>query len=388
MKIVLFTDTYFPQMNGVVSFLSGAIELLSRKHEVVLFAPGGKRLRVERKKGIRIYWIPSSPFPFYEGYKIASMNYKRVSDLLKKEDPDVVHAHAPVVLGIQGIIAAKRKNIPVVITHHTHFPDYVPHLLNGKLPKALDKLSGYTVKKLIKQVYKNADVVTAPTQELVGELKSYGLDNVEYLPNGVKLKKFTMSANAAERFKKKFKIPGNKKIVLYLGRISFEKRLDVLLHAFSMIEREDRLLLIAGGGPYLSELKRVAKFLKIKNIRFTGFLSDRDIPAAYACADIFASSSDSETFGLTFVEAMHMGIPIVGVAKLGAKELIKDGKNGMLIRPGCATRFAAALEKLLKDSRLRKRLGKNGHEMAKEYSLQKSVKKTEHIYGRVSRSTR
>ena len=196
MKIAIFTDTYLPQMNGVVSYLLDSIGELSKKHEIIVFAPGDK-LKVEKKK-VKTYWIPSSPFPFYEGYKIASMNYARISELIKKEKPDIIHAHAPVVLGVQGIICAKRRNIPLVITHHTHFPDYVPHLLNGKLPEAFGDMSGYTVKQLIRHVFTNADVVTAPTNELVKELRSYGLRNVVQLPNGVKLKKRPTNAVTAK----------------------------------------------------------------------------------------------------------------------------------------------------------------------------------------------
>ena len=388
MKVVLFTDTYLPQMNGVVAYLSDAISELCKKHEVVLFAPGDKRLRVERKKNLKVYWIPSSPFPFYEGYRIASMNYKRVSDLLKKEAPDVVHAHAPVVLGVQGIISARRKNIPVVITHHTHFPDYVPHLLNGKLPKALDSLSDLGVKKLIKQVYKKADIVTAPTQELVEELSSYGLKNVVQLPNGIRLSRFRAGKKAGEAFRKKHGIPKNRKVVLYLGRVSFEKKLDVLLHAFSMIDKKDNMLVIAGQGPYLEKVKELAKTLGIRDIRFTGFLSEDEVASAYAAADIFASASDTETFGLTFVEAMESCLPVVGVSMFGAKEIIKNGKTGLLVPPGNTRKFARALEKLLSDGKLRKKFGLAGRERARNYSLANSIKRTESIYNKVKKSTR
>ena len=379
MKIAIFTDTYLPQMNGVVSYLLDSIGELSKKHEIIVFAPGDK-LKVEKKK-VKTYWIPSSPFPFYEGYKIASMNYARISELIKKENPDIIHAHAPVVLGVQGIICAKRRNIPLVITHHTHFPDYVPHLLNGKLPEAFEDMSGYTVKQLIKHVFTNADVVTAPTNELVKELRSYGLKNVVQLPNGVKLRKFKRNAKKGREFREKLDIPQNKKVILYLGRVSFEKKLEILLHAFSMID--NAYLVIAGKGPYLDDVKKLASALKIKNIRFTGFLKDEDIQGAYSAADIFASPSDTETFGLTFVEAMQSELPVVGVSKLGAKEIIEDGKTGFLVAPGKARAFANALKKLLKNAALRRKFGRNGKERAKKYSLQNSIKRTEEIYGQV-----
>jgi glycosyltransferase involved in cell wall biosynthesis len=392
MKIAIFTDTYLPQMNGVVAYLTDAIRLLRKDNDVVLFAPHDGKFRIdEPSKGLRICWIPSTPFPFYEGYRIASVNYKRVSELLKKERPDIVHAHAPVVLGMQGIIAAKRKKIPVVATYHTHLPDYLPHLLSGKLPAALNDISGYTVKKLIKHAFRSTDVVTAPSHELVRELRSYGLGNVVYLPNGVDLKRFRKNKDSEKEFRELYGIPKNKKVVLYLGRISFEKKLDKLLEAFRRIEKKDRLLLVVGGGPYLEQFREFAGALGIKNAIFTGFVKKRHLAAAYGCADIFASASDSETFGLTFVEAMHMGLPVVGVRRFGAKELIDDEKTGLLVEPDDEKGLADAMERLLGSRTLCKRMGKNAEESAKDYSLRKSIRMTMEIYdeliGGLGRST-
>lgn len=382
MKIAVFTDSYSPQVNGVVAYLTDSIRLLSQRDEVVLFAPGKKRLRKERVgKNLTIYWIPAAPFPFYEGYRVSSMNYKRVSDLLKEVDPDIVHAHAPVVLGLQGMVSAKRKGIPIIVTYHTHFPDYVPHLLNGRLPEPFSRISHYTVKKMIKHVFKMADAVTAPTHELVRELRSYGLGNAVYLPNGIELERFIYDRQKAEAFRKRYGIAKGKKIVLYLGRVSFEKKLDILLQAFSMIEDRDRVLVIAGKGPYLDALKDLAKALGIRSIIFTGYI--KDIPAAYSAADIFASASDSETFGLTFIEAMHVGIPVIGVRRLGPKELIRHGRNGLLVKPGSASAMAKAMDRLLEDASLRKRMGEAGKTSSEGYSLERSVQMTLDIYRRL-----
>ena len=382
MKIVIFTDTYFPQVNGIVRYVSDVIGLLSKKNEVVLFAPGEGRARVEQvSKRFKVYWIPGTPFPFYEGYRIASVNYKRVSNLLAKEKPDVVHAHAPVVLGLQGVISARRKKLPIVISYHTHFPDYLPHhLFYGLLPKTLDDLSEFTVKKLIKHVFKRADVVTAPTEELVRELSSYGLDNVIRLPNGIDLERFRREPAKEEEFRKLYRIPKNKKVVLYLGRISSEKKLDCLLRAFKMIEKKDRLLLVVGGGQHLERFKELAKALGIKGVIFTGFIEREYLNAAYGCADIFASASDTETFGLTFVEAMYMGLPVVGVWKYGAKEVVVDEKTGILVEPENDAALADAMERLLEDDTLRRRMGRKARKRSMEFSLRKSVSKTMKIY--------
>ncbi|MBI5228393.1 glycosyltransferase [Candidatus Micrarchaeota archaeon] len=380
MKIAFFTDTYLPQTNGVVSYLVDLIKLLSKDHQIVLFAPSGGSFKVEQlSENFKIYWIHSIPFPFYSGYRISSINYKKVSDLLKKENPDLVHSHAPVLLALQGVIAAKQHNLPCIITYHTHFPDYVPHLLNRKLPSFLKELSNYTVKKLIKHAFTMADIVTAPTQKLVDELNSYGLKNALLLLNGIEFSKFDCTADQIRAFRRKYN-PKNKKTIVYVGRISFEKRIDQLIHAFSLVEAPDRILLIVGGGPYVSEFRKLAHALGIKNIVFTGFVPSSELGAAYRSADVFVSASDSETFGLTFVEAMHCRIPVIAARKLGPIEVIEHGKTGLLIRPGDIPRFAKAMEKLLEDDDLRSKMGKEGQRSSEKYSIEKSADMTVRLY--------
>jgi glycosyltransferase involved in cell wall biosynthesis len=377
MKIAVFTDTYLPQINGVTVYLSSSLKLISKTNDVVLFAPGGPRLKVEQvSQRMKIYWMPASPFPFYDGYRIASFNYGRVSAILKKEKPDLVHAHAPVPLGLQGLLWAKRHGIPSVVTYHTHFPDYLPHLLNGKLPGFLHGIGHYTVRKLIYHVFKNVSVVTAPTHELCGELRSYGLHNVTHMPNGVDFHRSRCTPEEGAAFRKAYGL-GKRKVVLYVGRISFEKRLDVILKAFRMIEKSDRVLVVVGTGPYLKKLKESAAALGMKNVIFTGFV--KNVGAAYRCADVFASASDTETFGMTFVEALHAGLPAIGVRRLGAKEVITP-RCGILVEPDNPVEFAGAMEKLLKDRKSRALMAGAATKRAVQYSMGKSIRKTMNIY--------
>ncbi|VVC02732.1 Trehalose synthase [Candidatus Bilamarchaeum dharawalense] len=388
MKIALFTDTYLPQLNGVAVYLGDAIIELTKRNNVILFAPGEGPLRVEQKsENFKIYWIPSAPFPFYDGYRVATMDYKKISAILKKEAPEIVHAHAPINLGLQGLLAAKRRRIPTVVTYHTHFPEYVPHLLKGKLPKVFDHLSQTAVKKMIKYVFRKVDVVTAPTEELVRELRSYGLNNVTYLPNGIDFNKLKCEPKRIEHFRKQNNIPRNKKTIVYLGRISFEKKLDQVLRAFKEIENRDRMLLVVGGGPYIKNFKGLADELGIKNIIFTGFVKSESVGAAYSCGDIFVSASDTETFGLTFVEGMYMGLPAIGVNRLGAKEVISDGKTGLLVEPGDVKELASAMDRLLEDNKLRKKMATAAKKRAEAYSIENSVKGTLNVYKQIITKT-
>jgi 1,2-diacylglycerol 3-alpha-glucosyltransferase len=377
LKIAIFTDTYLPQMNGVVSYLVDSIRVMSETHEIVLFAPGEKLKTEAVSANFRIHWIPSSPFPFYEGYRVASLNYKRISGLLRKERPDIVHVHAPVNLGLQGMIAAKRKKIPLMVTYHTHFPDYVPHLLSGKLPSPLRRISELTVKKMIKHVFRQADIVSAPTMELVRELRSYGLQNVIHLSNGIDFGVLKCTAGEAEAFRKKHGIPKSK-VALYLGRISFEKRIDRLLESIRLIEKKGVTLVVAGGGPYIDNFRKFAKLIGLRRVVFTGFVENK--AAAYSCADVFVSASDSETFGLTYVEAMRMGLPVVAVSRLGAKEIVESGRNGFLSEPEDRRGFARNVVKLMASPKLRKRMSEAARESSKKYSIESSVGKTVQIY--------
>jgi len=383
MKIAIFTDTYLPQVNGVVTFLQDSIRILSKSHEIVVFAPGKGPHRIEQQEGgVTVHWIPSTGFPLYEGYRMASINYKRVSDMLKKEKPDIVHVHAPVILGLEGIIAAKRSKIPIVITYHTHFPDYVFSIMKGKLPSVFGKISAFTVKKMISHVFRMADIVTAPTMELVAELSSYGLENVVYLPNGIDFSKFEIKDFTAEdqdRFRAGLGISG-RRMVLYAGRISFEKRLDIVLEAFRWVDEGGAVLVIVGSGPHLNSLKALSKDLSLDNVIFTGFVDQRTLASFYKCADIFVSASDTETFGLTFIEAMDQGVPVIGVNKLGAKEVIDDGKSGLLAEPGSASSLAVCMKRLLEHESLRKRMGRNAKIRARKFTIEESIRKTVLIY--------
>jgi len=382
MKIALFTDTYHPQINGVVSFLDSIMPKLAQENEIVLFAPGDvSRIEVVQKsRNTRIYWVPASPFPYYEGYRMTGVMVHEIEKALRKEKADIVHVHAPVLLGLQGLLMAKRLGIPAVATYHTHFPDYLPYLLDGKFPGFLHPIGRRTVKGLIRFVFSMADKSTAPTEEMARELRDYGVKNVTVLPNGVDLERLKPDRKAELEFMDRYDIPKDRKIILYVGRMGFEKRLEILLVALLKLDSRDWCLVAVGGGPQMESYMQEADMLEPGQAVFTGFVRNEMLNAAYGCADIFVSPSDSETFGLTFVEAMAFGLPAIGVDKLGPKEIIKDGKNGFLVHSGDSAAMAARIGQLLGDGKLRARMGEEARKTAGEHSISRSAGMTLGIY--------
>ena len=169
MKVAVFTDTYHPQKNGVVVFIQDMLTELPKHAEVVVFAPGdGRRMKVKTDKssGIKTYWVPAYPFPLYEGYKISRIRRKKILKILEKEKPDIVHSHAPVLLGMRALLVSKALGIPSIATHHTHLPDYVLHLSKGLLKWKFADIAKLSVQKVMAALYTKADVVTAPTDAL------------------------------------------------------------------------------------------------------------------------------------------------------------------------------------------------------------------------------
>ncbi len=168
--------------------------------------------------------------------------------------------------------------------------------------------------------------------------------------------------------------------MLYAGRMSIEKKLDILLEAFSRLDRDDSFLLLVGGGPDLERLKSKARKLGLEDVAFAGFVDNGLLNRAYSEADVFVSPSDTETFGLTFIEAMSVGTPVIGVDKLGPKELITNGKTGYLAKAGDAGDISRRIDQILSNDELRWSMGQNALELSERYSIERCMQKTISIY--------
>ncbi|MBI5222920.1 glycosyltransferase [Candidatus Micrarchaeota archaeon] len=381
MKIVFFTDTYHPQTNGVVVYIHDAIAELSKEHDIILIAPDKvKKIEEERTEhGLRIK-IPSWPFPFYKGYLVAKIFESQIAKIIEREQPDIIHLHAPIWLGLKGLEIAQHKKIPVVITYHTHFPDYVPHILGGHFPERLKGATDYLTKKMIKSFFSKADVVITPSEELKKELEKYGLKNIEYVQNGIDLTRFDgASKETIEKFKRQYKL-ADKHVVLYTGRLSIEKGVDRLVEIAGLLDSKNTVVLIVGTGPRFENLKKKTDKQRIKNIIFTGFVNNEELIAAYQSADVFVSPSTSETFGLTFVEAMYNGLPVIGMNKLGPKEIIKDGQNGYLIQTNQTREIVERVNRLISEKELRTQMSNHAREDAQKYGIARNIAKILEIY--------
>ncbi len=380
MKVAIFTETFLPNKDGVVTSILSTIKALrERGIEVVVFTPGDET-KLEVMDGARVYYIKGRPFRPYPDYKVVNPTKLaiRLLTLLEIERPDVYHIMSPFSFGVFGLVFARKFRKPTVGTFHTYLEEYTGYLFNGRFREGSKKILGTPSWVYFRTVFNRCNLTIAPTKELASVLKKKGFKRVKALSNPVDFDKF--KGVKLKDIRKKHKIPKDAILLLYVGRVTFEKKLDVLFDALKEINRRDVYLLVVGKGPFLKQYKKYVKENEIKNVKFVGYVKDEDLGSYYNSCDIFVSPSDTETQGLTFVEAMYFGKPVIGANKLGVKDLIRDGKNGFKFRPGDPQDLKSKLEKLISSKSLRAKMGKKSKQYSKMYSKEKIVGSLLRIY--------
>ncbi|HZX19384.1 MAG TPA: glycosyltransferase [archaeon] len=381
MNIAIFTDSYSPQINGVVTQIKNVSkELKKRGHNVLIVAPSeNHKFRDETLAGLRVLFVGSVPLPTYDDYKITLPTSKRVKKILKEFNPDLVHVHTPFGIGWMGLRYARQLKTPVIGTYHTLIPEFLMYL-----PIPFIKKSGFAKKvawKYTNGFYNKCDVITTPSIAMKKELEKNGFNKIIVLPNAIDFKSFNAFA------KKKYETKTPK--LLYFGRVSFEKNIEVVIFALKHLlwKNHNLTLTITGSGPAVKYLKEIVKEEKLeKHVFFQKPLHEKDLAKHVASHDIFVTASTIETQGLTIAESMATGIPCVGTDFLAIPDSIKEGKNGFLFAPFDFFHCAQKIEKLLKNPSLRKKMGKNGVEFARKFSVNSIVTETEELYAETIKS--
>ncbi|MCL4365261.1 MAG: glycosyltransferase [Candidatus Marsarchaeota archaeon] len=348
LNIAFYTDVYLPGVDGVVtSTLNFKDELERKGHNVYIFASSdSKNIRTYSKKNVFLY--PGVKFRPYPQYNVALFPYNSIFRL-SGLDIDIIHAQTPMVMGFAGLMASKLLRIPFVSTFHTMVTNkpivdtYYPK--NRHLRRiATDSLTAY-----MKVFYNSCDRVIAPSETVRSILHGYGISKLSVVPNGVDTRALNPNISGVT-VRRRYGINGRERVILYLGRLSREKKLEVLLRAVRLLASKNKniRLLIGGTGPAEHYYTAMARRMGISaNTTFLGFVTADMLPSVYAASDVFCLPSTFETQGIVLLEAMAMGKPVVGADYLAIAELIKNGENGEKFRPGDYTECARKIEKVL-----------------------------------------
>ncbi len=346
MRIMVVTDQYAPMVGGVPSVTRAlALGLAERGHSVALLAPSpGRRGRQEAEERVSVHYQGSVPWPWYDGMRLACVPART---LISAFAPDVIHIHSPVTLGVMAWVRARKLRIPVVYTNH-YLPVNVRPSAEPK-PRVFDAL----FYSYIVGFSNRCSHVTAPTATALRLLRDRGLRvPSRVISNGIDLRRYSPGP-ADERIRARYALAAGRPLILSVGRLSPEKRLDVLLDAVARLT-QDAYLAIAGTGPDEAGLRARAGRLGLTGrVRFLGFVPGPDLRGLYRLADVFAITSEAELQSLTTMEAMATGLPVVAADRYALAELVSHGHNGFLAAPGRSDEIAAYLDILVANPGLR-----------------------------------
>ena len=378
MNILLISDVYFPRVNGVSTSIRTFTEQLQKLgHSVHLIAPDYK---VETIDEAWITRVPARSIYFDPEDKLMKYNeILRLLPMLKSKKFDLIHIHTPFVAHYVGLKLSKLLKIPVVETYHTFFEDYLHHYLPWVPKFAARGLARLISKNQCNQV----DAIVAPSQPMLDVLRTYGINTkAEVIATG--LQEASFNTADSEAFKAKYAIAQNRPMLLYVGRVAFEKNIDFLVRVTQLLTKDmpEVLLVITGEGPAEHSLRALVKTLGMENnVQFIGYLDrNTELNACYKAADIFVFASKSETQGLVLLEAMAQATPVVAIAELGTASILVEGQ-GAMIAVDDEAEFAHKVHALLANPVHREHLGERAREYAhSKWSAAKQAERMSAFY--------
>jgi 1,2-diacylglycerol 3-alpha-glucosyltransferase len=346
MRVLFVSDVYFPRVNGVsTSIRTFRSDLARLGVETTLVAPAYPGAAQDEDPSI--IRVPSGAVPRDpEDRRFLGGPLELALDRELGARVDLVHIHTPFIAHYAGVRFAREHGLPVIATYHTFFEDYLHHYV-PILPRRIGR---WIARRFTLSQCADVAALISPSAAMRDALAAYGVTTpIEVLPTGLAADSFIPGDGA--RFRKQFALPADRPLLLYVGRVAFEKNIDFLLRAFVRVltRQPDALFVIAGEGPALAYLNRLARDLKIHDaVRFIGYLDRRtELPDCYAAGDAFVFASRTETQGLVLLEAMAQGTPVVSTAELGTRSILTPD-CGAFVVPEQEDAFAAAVMQALK----------------------------------------
>lgn len=365
MKILITTDLFTTTTNGVVTsvmHLKNGLE--NRGHEVRILTLS------ENMKNYRdgsIYYIKSVPLGMIYPNVRMPVSYRNllIQELIDWK-PDIIHSQCEFfsfhfARHISGITGA-----PIIHTFHTMYDNYVTYVIPCRY------LGQRIVRVFVRRRLKNVNSIIVPTNKAKDTLRSYGLSNqIHIVPTGITIPQHKNRMTDKERMEKRRElgIQDSNQVLLSLGRLGTEKNTKELMELFAVLcEINDKLtFLIVGDGPARKSLERLSKKLNIQDkVIFTGMVSSNETQTYYQLGDVFVSASNSETQGLTYIEAAANGLPLLCKKDPCLENVIDEGINGYEYT--CSQEFLLDIDIMLKDTKWRSAAGKHSEEIAADFN--------------------
>jgi len=377
MKIAIFAECYSPIINGVVVAVSTLCrELLRLGHEIRLFVP---RYPGYRDSELFVFRLPSISFPTNPRYPLGLPYVPgRIWRVIEEFSPNIVHSHSLFGMGRAAAKVAARRQIPLIFTYHTLIEAYSHYI---PFPQPLVRA---TARRISRQYADRADQIIAPGPAAEQALRRYGVKTpISIIPTGADLSLLAQPVSSAVR--SRWGIPSDAPLISFAGRIAKEKNLELLLAAFAQVRQEipTAQLIFAGGGPWQGQINTKIREMQLtESARVTGFLSREEVFQVLKQSRLFAFPSLTDTQGIVVIEGMSCGLPVVAARSGAVEEILREGKEGLLVEPQVEP-FASALIQLLKDEPRCKIMGETAAGRAQEFSAPHSVRQMVALYEKV-----
>ncbi|MCP4049959.1 MAG: glycosyltransferase family 4 protein [bacterium] len=376
MKIAIFTDTCYPQINGVVtSTQTLAAKLEDMGHTVLIVGP---KMKGAEESTDKIWRFRSVVFPFQKEHRMVSPVSRKLKQF-KELNFDVIHVQTPIFLGHLGQYMSWYHRIPLVHTYHTFWAEYLHYF--PVLPKRLRVHADMLV--LSRNFCNRCQHVIVPSSQMKDKLLEYEISTpMSVIPTGVEIYKSEIDEIKKEKFRKQYKITKDHKTCIFVGRLGLEKNIYFLLDSFKMVLEKinDVKLLIIGDGPEKDLMKKYAEKTGISNnIIFTGYMDHQDVFTAYASVDVITFPSKTETQGLSLLEGLSLGKPAVCINAMGVKDIIKNEKGGYLTQDNVID-YSRKVILLLQDPEIYQQKSMEARGTAELFSADSMAEKTLEVY--------
>ncbi len=377
MRIGIFTDTYRPQVNGVVSsIMTLEKELRKQGHKVYIITTTDPDAPQVEPNVLR---LPSMEFKPLPQYRLGMIYSAKIIKKIKRLELDIIHSQTEWGVGTFARFAAINLEIPLVHTYHTLYEYYTHYIFGSRFVKAGKKIAA----AISKFYCEKCNALIVPTRKVEDILYSYGVDQtMNIIPTGLKLDKFYRGNYSDEDLgfmRESFGIDESDFLCVYIGRIAEEKSIDLLIDMFSKIKDEKFKFMIVGRGRILDDLKKQAEKLGISDrVIFTGEVPHDKVAAYYQMGDVFLNASVSETQGLTFVEAMAAKTPVVARYDLNLEDLLVKNEAGLVYKN--EKEFIDSIMLLKEDKEFREKIIENAFVASQDYTALKFGERVEAVY--------
>lgn len=378
MNIGLFTDTYYPELNGVANSVFLLKKELEKKgHNVYVITTKTPGAPADEEG---VYRMPSKAVSFVPERRLGLIYHPAIARKIHQMKLDIIHTNTEFSIGMFGRIMAHEMFIPVVHTYHTIYEDYT-HYIKKYISK--EERAKKLAKLYSKVSVRGAEELIVPTGKVAELMQRYGVKpDINIIPTGIDLERFGFRDDNAQKneLKAALGIPRENKVVLYLGRVSEEKNIDEVMNYLDryMESQKKVTFLVVGDGPYLDTLKEKAGQLKHRQqMVFAGSKPWDEITHYYQLADVFVSASTSETQGLTYIEALASGVPVVARKDPCLEGVLLHGVNGYAFDD--EQTFVYGIDEIFWNEK-QIDYSKNATDSVEQFSTEKFAARVENIY--------